>query len=238
MQTTATYYVGDPTQTYYFGNYTQTPSCGAGISYSVSVNGKDSKEFDFKVTWLTIDLEKPLYYFEVMQPTDVGQAGIWTIDVTMTDQENLGFSDTQTMILTIINPCPTTTWVPGAVSDVTTSVLASPSAVQTFTRPGSAVNFCCPSPPISFSPSYSWLTKSSNTLTIATTSAADIGNYTVSMTASCPSYPSIGTSTVTFKVTINACVLTSVDATGFGSPFPVQVIIFASYLTRTLNTYI
>jgi hypothetical protein len=49
-------------------------------------------------------------------------------------------------------------------------------------------------------------------ITLNPLSTADIGTYSITYTASLPAYPSIGTSSVTFSVTISACVITSIAA--------------------------
>lgn len=85
------------------------------------------------------------------------------------------------MTLTIIDPCLATTWIPSAVSAMTTSVSASPSVVQTVTAFTTATTFCG-TPTYSVSPTYSWLALDATGLmiTVAPTLAADIGTYTLS----------------------------------------------------------
>ena len=115
------------------------------------------------------------------------------------------------MTLTIIDPCLTTTWVSSVVNSMTTSVNINPSVTQTVTAFSTVISFCG-SPTYTTSPSYSWLTLDATGLviTLAPTSAADEGSYTISYTAAIAAYPQIGTSTVTFAVTIGACSVTSI----------------------------
>lgn len=115
------------------------------------------------------------------------------------------------MVLTIVDPCLTTTWIPSTVSAISTSINTSPSVAQTVTAFSTVVTFCG-TPTYTTSPSYTWLTLDATGLIITTapTNVADIGTYTISYTAALAAYPSIGTSTVSFVVTIQNCIVTSI----------------------------
>lgn len=97
-----------------------------------------------------------------------------------------------TITLVLVDPCVTTTFNPNSVSSMTTSVLVSPVlASQNIVACTYVANIDCGVINYSLDSQYSFLTLDTDALTLSlvSTSAADVGTYNLKLVASLASYP-------------------------------------------------
>lgn len=120
MSTAASYTVADAAATFSFGLYSPTPACSTTPVYTVLVDGSATYP-----AWFTADLTVA-HTFIINDASDLTAVGAHTIAITFTDS-SISYSNTQTMTLTIIDPCLSTTWIPSVINAMTTSVNLSPS---------------------------------------------------------------------------------------------------------------
>ena len=131
--------------------------------------------------------------------------GTHTVQITTT-YAALAFTDTQTVTVTFVIPCSLTTWNAATLVAQTTTVSAIPSLAYAF-APFTTLATACGTITYVLSPAYAWaaVNSATNTITIATSQATDVGAYTITVSGTLDAYPLIPALSVTMAVTINAC---------------------------------
>lgn len=202
--------------------YTQSPACGYSPT-DVSLTANPASNTGFAI----------YPFFSLFSPTvmQVQTSDTFLRDQIFTIQQQTTYGTvvvTQTQKV-LFAYCPGTSWNSNSISNIITSVLVSPSlAAQTFTASTVTSLTSCGLVSYVLSPStYSFITLNTalRTLTVVSTSAADVETYFLNLVASLTSYPSV-TQTIPFSVTINACVVTSISLTtcaGFDSTLTTNV---------------
>ena len=115
------YTIGDSAASYVF-YYDQTPSCGIAYTYTYSVNGTTNPT----LTWLTASQTDVLSYpkFTVQTSETIFAATHNVQLITSVYDGTTTFSKTISFSFVLVDPCPTATWLPVTINNMTTSILA------------------------------------------------------------------------------------------------------------------
>jgi len=156
-----------------------------------------------------------------MAATAVADIGTYVVTTTSTiPQIDPGTGSnrkiTSSFTITVVSDCTITTLTDKVINNMTYGVTLAAVTQNVFLADsiatGRSNNAYCGARTYSLSPTYSWLSIASDTMTVVTSNIPDVGTYNLSLQIGLQDYPAIPKITKTFTITIT-CTVTNLSYT-------------------------